>query len=168
MANYKKLKPIILKWEGGYAGNIDGKICTMKGITLSTFRSYYGKGKTCADLKKLTDEQWDTIFIHGYWNKWSGDAINSQSIANLLVDWVWTSGTYGIKYPQQVLGVKDDGVVGAKTIAAINDNPNQKELFQKLWNRRKKHFEDIAKRNPTQKKFLNGWLNRLDAFKWND
>jgi hypothetical protein len=23
----------------------------------------------------------------------------NQSIANLLVDWVWTSGIYGIKFP---------------------------------------------------------------------
>ena len=49
MASYKKLKPIVLKWEGGYAGNIDGMICTMKGVTLATFRKYFGKSKTCKD-----------------------------------------------------------------------------------------------------------------------
>jgi len=37
MANIKSLIPIILKWEGGYAGNIDGKVCTMKGVTLEVF-----------------------------------------------------------------------------------------------------------------------------------
>ena len=169
MANYKKLVPIIKKYEGSWANDPNDRGgCTNSGVTIATFRNYFGKGKTCADLKKLTDEQWDTIFVHGYWDKWDGDAIKSQSIANLLVDWLWTSGSYGIKYPQQVLGVKDDGSVGPKTIAAVNEYPNQKELFQKLWNRRKKHFEDIVKRNPSQKKFLRGWLNRLDAFKWND
>ena len=29
MADYKKLIPTVLKYEGGYAGNIDGKICTI-------------------------------------------------------------------------------------------------------------------------------------------
>ena len=61
MANYKKLKPIVLKWEGGYAGNIDGMICTMKGVTLATFRKYFGKSKTCKDLRNISDTQWDTI-----------------------------------------------------------------------------------------------------------
>ena len=137
MADYKKLKPIILKWEGGWANDpADSGGCTMKGITIGTFRAYFGRTKTCNDLKKLTDNQWDTVFINGYWNKWLADKINNQSIANLLVDWFWTSGKYGIKYPQQVLGVTADGVVGPKTIAAINDYPNQKELFDKLWNRR--------------------------------
>lgn len=112
MASYKKLKPIVLKWEGGYAGNIDGMTCTMKGVTLATFRKFFGKSKNCNDLRNISDAQWDTIFIQGFWNRWSGDAIKSQSIANLLVDWVWASGIYGIKLPQRVLGVKDDGVVG--------------------------------------------------------
>ena len=166
MASYKKLKPIILKWEGGYAGNIDGMTCTMRGVTLATFRKYFGKTKNCKDLRNISDSQWDSIFIQGFWNRWSADAIKCQSIANLLVDWVWASGVYGIKYPQRVLGVTADGIVGPKTIAAINNYPNQKELFQKLWNRRKAHFESIA-RNGKQK-FLKGWLNRLADFKWVD
>ena len=169
MADYKILKPIVLKYEGGWANDPNDKGgCTMKGVTIATFKKYYGKTKTCSDLKKLTDEQWNHIFKSGYWDRWKADDIKNQSIANLVVDWLWTSGVYGIKYPQQVLGVGVDGAVGAKTIAAINNYPNQKELFQKLWNRRKKHFEDIVKNNPKQKKFLNGWLNRLDAFKWKD
>lgn len=82
----------------------------------------------------------------------------------MTVDWCWASGVYGIKLPQRVLGVKDDGIVGRKTLAAINDYPDKKELFQKLWNRRKKHFQDIAKNG--KEKFLKGWLNRLNDFKY--
>lgn len=165
MASYKKLKPIILKWEGGWANDPnDAGGCTMKGVTIATYKAYFGKTKTCKDLRNITDSQWDSIFIHKYWNRWSADAIHSQSIANLLVDWLWTSGIYGIKYPQQVLGVTADGIVGPKTIAAINNYPNQKELFQKLWNRRKKHFESIGKGKNA--KFLRGWLNRLNDFKY--
>jgi len=167
MASYKKLKPIILKLEGNWSNDPnDSGGCTMKGVTIGTYRAYFGKSKTCKDLRNISDSQWDSIFIHKYWNKWSADAIKNQSIANLLVDWVWTSGVYGIKYPQQVLGVTSDGVVGPKTIAAINNYPNQKELFEKLWNRRKKHFESIGRGKNA--KFLRGWLNRLADFKWFD
>ena len=169
MADYKKIVPIIKKYEGGWANDpSDRGGCTMSGVTIATFRAYFGKQKTCADLKKLTDAQWDSIFINKYWNKWLGSMIENQSIANLLVDWYWTSGVYGIKFPQRILGVKDDGIVGPRTIAAINNYPNQKELFQLLWNRRKKHFEAIARSNPSQKKFLKGWLNRLNAFKFEE
>ena len=168
MADYKKLIPIVKKYEGGWAGNIDGKTCTNSGVTLATFRNYYGRNKNCNDLRKLTNEQWEHIFVNGYWNRWKADSINNQSIASLLVDWLWVSGVYGIKYPQRILGVVDDGVVGSKTLAAINNYPDKKELFDKLWQRRKKHFEAIANSNPSKKKFLRGWLRRNDAFTYND
>lgn len=164
MADYKQLKPIVLKYEGGYAGNIDGMTCTMKGVTLATFRKYFGKNKTCKDLKNITDWQWDYIFKYGFWDKWQADSIQSQAIANLVVDWTWASGIYGIKYPQQVLGVKADGIVGAKTLAAINEHPNKEELFNQLWEKRERHFRNIAVGNKA--KFLKGWLRRLSAFKW--
>ena len=168
MAYHGKLIPIIKKWEGGWAGNIDGMTCTNQGVTLATFRNFYGKKKTCNDLRKITEEHWEHIFVEGFWNKWKADSINNQSIANLLVDWVWASGSLGIKLPQRVLGVKDDGIVGKITLSAINDHPNKEYLFKQLWNRRKKHFEDIAKKNPSKRKFLKGWLNRLDDFKYYD
>lgn len=166
MSDYKKLIPIILKWEGGYAGNIDGQICTNKGVTLATYRSYFGKDKTCKDLKNITDEQWETIFKIGFWNRWKADNIDNQSIANLLVDWCYTSGIWGIKYAQAVLGVSIDGKVGPITLNAINNHPNPKKLFEDLWNRRKKHFESIASKDKTKQKFLKGWLNRLADFKY--
>ena len=166
MAKYTKVIKKILKWEGGYAGNIDGMTCTMKGVTLAAYRKFFGKEKTCKDLKEITQAEWDLIFKEGYWDRWRADEIDNQSIANLLVDWCWASGYYGIVLPQRVLGVKDDGVVGSKTLAAINDYPDQEELFWKLWNRRKRHFEDIAKNG--KEKFLKGWLRRLDDFTYSD
>jgi lysozyme family protein len=166
MAVYTKIIKKILKWEGGYAGNIDGATCTMKGVTLATYRRFFGKEKTCKDLKEITQAEWDYIFKKGFWDRWKADDIENQSIAELLVDWCWTSGVWGIKFPQRVLGVKDDGIVGPKTLAAINDYEDQEELFNKLWNRRKKHFQDIAKGGKA--KFLGGWLNRLNDFKYRE
>ena len=168
MAKYTKVIQKILKWEGGYVSDpadTDGG-CTMKGVTINTYRKFFGKNKCCKDLKTITQAEWDYIFKTGYWDKLRADEIENQSIANLLVDWCWTSGRYGIILPQRVLGVKDDGIVGSKTLAAINDYPDQKELFWKLWNRRKRHFEDIAKNG--KEKFLKGWLRRLDDFTYSD
>lgn len=165
MADANVLKPFILSWEGGFCdvyGDRGG--ATNKGITLTTFRGVFGLQKTIEDLKKITDEQWTKVFVKYYWNKWKADSIKSQSIANLLVDWFWHSGIYGIKLPQKILGVTIDGVVGPKTIAAINNYGNDEELFNKLWNERKEFLERLAK--GPQKKFLKGWLNRLNGIKY--
>jgi len=165
MAKAEILKPFILSWEGGFVNDPhDRGGATNKGVTIGTFRQVFGKDKTVADLKAITDEQWMTIFRKYYWDKWKADGINSQSIANLLVDWLWASGSYGVKIPQRVLGVSIDGIVGTKTIAAINGYKNEKELFTKLWKEREAFFTRIAV--GSQKKFLRGWLNRLNGIKY--
>lgn len=165
MAKCEVLKPFILSWEGGFA-NVPGDRggATNKGVTIATFRSVFGQDKTVEDLKRMTDEQWTLVFRKYFWNRWKADDIKCQAIANLLVDWVWASGAYGVKLPQKVLGVSIDGVVGPKTIAAINGNPNQRDLFVRLWKERKEFFERIGK--GTQAKFLKGWLNRNNAIGW--
>ena len=166
MADYKKLKPFILKWEGGFVNDKDDLGgATNKGVTLATFRSVYGQNKTVTDLKNMTDEQWDKIFKKYFWDKWKADEIKDQSVANILVDWVWASGAYGIKIPQRVLGVSVDGIVGAKTIAAVNAMAG-KPLFNLIKQERIEFVNRICTSRPQNKKFKKGWLNRINAIKY--
>ena len=166
MAKAEILKPFILSWEGGFA-NIKGDRggATNKGITIATYRSVFGKERTVEDLKTITDVEWLHIFKSLFWDKWKADEIRSQSIANLLVDWTWNSGArYGIRIPQRILGVAIDGIVGPKTIAAINGYRDERELFERLWHEREDFFKRIAV--GSQKKFLKGWLNRLNGIRY--
>ena len=163
MADYRKLKPFILRWEGGYINDqADLGKQTNKGVTLSTYRSVFGKNKTVSDLKKITDEQWEFIFKKFYWDKWKADNIKDQNVANILVDWLWCSGSYGIKIPQRVLGVSADGIVGSKTIAAINARDGR-ELFDTIKHERKDFIDRICQTRPQNRKFKNGWLNRINS-----
>lgn len=110
-----------MRWEGGFVNDpADAGGATNKGVTIGTFRQFYGKDATVEQLKNITDAQWMHIFKKGYWDRWKADEINSQKIADILVGWVWGSGVYGIKIPQRILGVKEDGIVGQKTLQAVN------------------------------------------------
>lgn len=166
MADKNKLIPIIKKWEGGYSDNPNDRGgATNSGVTLAVYQSVYGKNKTKNDLKRMTNEQWNYIFTKLYWNKWKADDIKNQSIANILVDWVWMSGYGTIKKIQSLFGLTADGIVGNKTISYINSH-DQEEVFNKIWNRRKQFYESLVKNNPSQKVFLKGWMNRLNTFKF--
>lgn len=165
MAKAEILVSFIKSFEGKFVNhpNDKGK-ATMMGITIGTFRTFYGQGKSVQDLKNMTDAQWMYIFKKGYWDRCKADLIEDQSVANLMVDWTWGSGTTGIKLAQQVIGVSADGIVGPKTIAAINAQ-DASTLFARLWKRRKEHFEAIAKK-PGQSVFLKGWLRRNNGIKF--
>lgn len=167
MADYRKLKPFILRWEGGFANvKNDRGGATNKGITITTFRAYFGKGKTVDDLKRLTDAQWDYIFLRGFWKPFGADSINSQPIANICVDWAWASGTVtAIRQVQSILKVPVDGKVGPKTIEAIN-TANSKALFERIKAGRLLFVDNIVKRDPSQRVFIKGWKNRINAIKY--
>lgn len=162
MADCRILAPFFLSWEGGYVNHpSDPGGHTNMGVTLSTFRQFMGKDKGVAHLKAMTHEQWMHIFKTGYWDRWRADQIESQSVANLLVDWVWASGAPGIKKVQELLGVTADGIVGPKTLAALNSQPRD-IIFQRIWNRRKAFIESLKNYNV----FGQGWINRLNSIKF--
>lgn len=160
--------PFILRWEGGFSDHpADRGGATNKGVTLATFRQFYGADRTADDLRAMTDAQWLHIFREGYWNRWQADRIASQSLANLLVDWVWASGSHGITRPQKILGVEADGIVGELTLAALAAR-DPEPLFHQLKAARIAFVEGIVRSNPSQKIFLQGWKNRINAIKWEE
>lgn len=168
MANVNKLVPFILKWEGGFVNDPDDLGgATNKGVTFATYKEYCkNKGRkepTIEDLKNISVEDWTDIMKGSYWDRWKADQIKNQSVANILVDWVWMSGVHGIKKPQAVLGVKADGLVGPNTINALNSYPSQRELFDRIKQARYDFIDDICKSRPANEKFRKGWCNRLEG-----
>ena len=173
MADVKKLIPHILKWEGGYVNDPDdlgGE--TNKGVTFKTYQHYckvVGKVKpTIGDLQRLTDEEFEDILRTLYWNVCKADFIESQSVANMLVDWAWHSGNVtAIKRFQKVLGVKEDGIIGKVTLAAANSR-SPLPLFGEFRQERIDYLNEIVKARPTNGKFLRGWMNRINGLQFED
>lgn len=188
MASIDKLIPYILKWEGGFVYDpTDRGGATNKGVTIATYEAYCRqKGlprPTVEQLQNIPDAHWREIIKTMYWDKWHADEIHSQRVANILVDWVWLSGVHGIKKPQALLGVVADGIVGNKTLSAVNfADPDQ--LFEAIFKERVKFINGIVSRSVvayekkigrkatekellkyTQKRFLIGWMNRLNDIK---
>jgi lysozyme family protein len=54
-----------------------------------------------------------------------------------------------------------DGVIGPKTMAAIND-ANPKNLIAKFSDARANFYQGIVARKPDQARFIKGWLNRVE------
>ena len=167
MSEIKNLAPWILKWEGGFVNDpLDKGGATNKGVTIAVWKAQgYDKDGDgdidVADLKLITVEDATMIMKKNYWDRWKADQIKNQAIANTLVDWVWGSGAWGIKIPQRILGVKDDGIVGIKTLEALNKQ-NPKEFLDKLYLARFNFLDGIVASNPSQKRFIKGWKNRMN------
>lgn len=162
---------------------------TLTGVTLNTYKAYCkATGKPApgiAELKAMPYEDWYAMLKTRYWDVMKADYISNQSIANLCVNTIWGSGSSYVKVIQGVLGVKQDGQVGPVTLAKMNGWVTQKGLFDRLWARRKQYFDNLVARSVadyerkigrkateqellkhTQKRFLKGWMNRLNSFQY--
>jgi lysozyme family protein len=173
MAKFDPYFPSIIKSEGSVYENdpTDNGGCTKYGVILQTLKDYkFDVNKdgvfTCEDVKALTLQDAKLIYKKMYWDYFKADSINNQSLAEYIVDGAINQGKGTIaKYVQDIVGVTADGVVGNKTLEAIN-NHDSKDLFQKLKAKREDKYHRIVANNPSQKKFIKGWINRLNSIEY--
>ena len=188
MADMHHMIPHILRWETGKIkgvkesyeeyflrckktgyGNDPADLggATLCGVTIATYRAWRKKkgfnSTTGADLKAIPFSDWYALLKETFWDKWKADEIKDQWVAEMVVDWMWGSGRYGITEPQKVLGVIADGIVGKKTLAAINGHAAPKALWNELKAARIKYYERICVQRPLNYKFLKGWKNRVNS-----
>ena len=168
MADFKKYAPKLLKLEGGYSWHSEDKGGpTCAGVTLKTYQSYFGEDKTKEQLRDISYKDWCYIMKDGYWDKCKADMIENQQLAEIIVDWCVNSGSVGIRKVQEIVGCKPDGIVGSITLSLIN-TADAESLFDRIWKARQQFYINIVKKNPSQKVFMNGWMNRLNVFKYEE
>lgn len=138
---------------------------TNSGITLDTWKrlGYDNDGdghRDLADLRAMTYEQWYSIIKRGYWDRAQADSMLNQSVANMIVDFMITSGG-APRVVQRTVGVRADGIIGPRTIAAINAQPAD-ILFSRLASARLHYYRCL----PAWSQFGNGWTRRVRDIKF--
>lgn len=181
MASFDLSAAKAFKAEGGYqadpadnANYCDGKLVgTNRGISAVAYKGYYKKCPTVEDMKRLTVNQALAIYKAGYWDKINGDRIKNQSVADLMFQYIIGSGASQLSDLKAIANT----TAGKKQIAEIDTSITAREaeiinsLNQatyhnnlKVW--RAAFFKRLVERVPEKRKFLQGWLNRLETHKF--
>lgn len=162
---YEQYCNFLKRWEGKLSNDRDDKGgLTNGGVTLPTLRRVV-PGATESDLQEMTRATWRQI-VRLHWDRWHADELPDQPRA-MLVDWLWMSGTWGVKFAQAVMGVEPDGIIGPQTLAAAKEkDPDM--LTQRLYEARIRHFNRICQKDATQLKFINGWRKRATELMFGD
>ena len=94
-----------------------------------------------------------------FWDPIQGDRITSQVIAQTIFDFHVNAGAVARKLAQLVVGATPDGIIGDKTLAALN--AYDEDRFVMAYALAKiARYRDIVSRDRSQLKFLLGWINR--------
>lgn len=117
------------------------------------------------DVTNLTWEQAKQIYYEKYWIRGSCDRLKSQRVAILHFDGCVNHGIHRASvFLQRSVGATEDGVIGPKTLGAVN-TADEFEICLKIAVMREKFYLDIVTRRPSQNRFLKGWLRRINEIK---
>lgn len=100
------------------------------------------------------------FYKENYWDRIKADKYDDFEVKNIIFNFAVNTGCRtAIKLLQKVLRTNVDGLIGPITIKALNKmNP---EIFCLKYTIEKIiRYTAICNKNPVQKKFLLGWINR--------
>ena len=121
------------------------------------------------NIKTLTWDAAKRVYFRKYWLASNCDDITliAPKLAAIHFDGAVNHGVgRASKFLQQALGVVADGDIGPATLNALSkmcaDKSKEVELCRKVAELRKAFYNSIVRNNPTQAKFLNGWMTRIN------
>jgi lysozyme family protein len=185
MADFLLAYKITMKHEGGYANDPDdsgGE--TWKGIArkkhpnwvgwdmVDEYRTKPGFPNNLYTAPGLQELVW-LFYKKEFWDTLRLDEIGSQNIANELFDTSVNMGqVIAATFLQRALNVSNrqqkdypdlvvDGKIGPKTISATNTHPRIGQLFKLLNTLQGARYISICESNPSQEKYLTGWMERV-------
>ncbi len=113
------------------------------------------------DIKNLTIEKAREIYNKKYWKPLNIDGINNELLCLNIYDMaVNGGGRTAVKLLQRALSLPEDGICGPKTTGAANAD---KDIIEKYISARCNYYRAIVNHDPSQGRFLKGWLNRAKS-----
>jgi len=140
-------------WTGGQVG-----VGQLKGTRWGISAMAYPE----LDIANLTRTQAIEIYRRDYWKRAGCDKL-PDFLRYPYFDVAVNSGPgTAARLLQQAAGVTPDGVLGPVTLAAVAARDPRELTEDFLW-LRGEFFADLARRVPSQRAFLPGWILRLTA-----
>ena len=177
MANFESCFAYVLKNEGGLSENkSDPGGVTNWGISLRFLREVpeeslkkagIFEGVNEQTIRDLTQSQAEKIYYSEFWTKAPFDKVINTNLGKYIFDMSVHHGLYqAVKITQRACCdvqkvrdyVKDDGIMGPKTLAGINQASFM--IIPALIAERAGFMRQLVAVNPKLEVFLDGWLTR--------
>jgi len=175
MADFKSALARTFRYEGGYSNDpADRGGETYRGISRKNFPEWEG-WVTIGNLKyanlsmdgnRQLQAQVESFYRRRFWDPIKGDSL-PDPVARELFDCAVNCGIgTAVRFLQKAVGVPQDGGFGPETFRAVTayllHSGGANALVQNLKSQRRERYLQIAANDPTQQKFLKGWLRRAD------
>lgn len=155
--NFDECLALVLKHEGGWNDHPkDPGGETNMGVTKRTWEEWIGKRVEPGSLKSLTVADVAPLYKEKYWDRVKGDDL-PDGVDYAVFDFAVNSGVgRATRVLQQAVGVTPDGIIGPKTLAAVNAMP-PRDLVDEICDKRLAFLQGLF----TWPTFGRGWSRRV-------
>lgn len=152
----------MIKSEGGYVWDKDDRGGeTNFGVTIAAWGTYLKRAIQPGEMKALTVDMVKPFYKSMYWDLVKCDSL-PVGVDYAVFDFAVNAGTgRAAKFLQRAVGADDDGVIGPGTLGLVAKK-NVATLLEDFANQKRRFYAGLAATNPTQQKFLKGWLARVE------
>ena len=161
MADFIRAYERVLAEEGGYKLTNDKRDKggqTYAGIARRSNPNWPGWAMIDND-ETPPAEMVRALYRWQYWDKISGDHIESQAVAEAIYTAFVNMGSPAVKLAQIVAGVTPDGKIGPSTLEALR-RIDADRFLDRYCIAMVTRYRDIVSKDKTQRVFLLGWINR--------
>ena len=165
--NFEKALEKVLEFEGGL------RLHKNPTENFETYAGIYRKAHPNWEGWKYIDKGLEppfelvkNFYYENYWKPFEG--VKDERIKALLFETAVNLGVrQTVKLAQRVLNVKVDGILGSKTLKALN-SANPEDFIRDFILARIAFYTALANKNPKKYGlYLRGWINRsLEAMGW--
>lgn len=173
MASFEQAVGVVLDHEGGLTDDAhDAGGVTNHGITLPVLRQEGAAGDVdhdgdvdVQDIRALTPMMAKRIYRAQWWDRYGYERIADQALATKVFDMAVNMGPWQAHLIAQRalracgVAVKEDGVLGAVTLGALNAAPTE-ALLAAMRSEAAGVYRMILVRHPDYAGFAKGWLRR--------
>lgn len=167
IGNFERCLAHVFKSEGGFVNHPkDPGGITNLGVTKRVWEEWTGKPATVEDMKALTPNLVGPLYKVNYWEKCKGNSL-PLGVDLCVFDFGVNSGTHrAVVFLQRIAKVTQDGVLGPKSLAAVNAM-SPEALIKEYCMARRLFIRGLT----TYEHFGRGWENRInsvetDALSW--
>lgn len=155
--NFNKSLELVLKSEGGFVNHpSDPGGMTNLGVTKAVWEQWVGHPVDEKVMRNLTAEYVAPMYKKKYWDSCGCDNL-AKGLDYAVFDFAVNAGPgRSIKTLQSAIGCVPDGVIGPKTLAAINASDVSK-LIKSFSTEKSAYYKGLK----TYPVFGKGWENRI-------
>lgn len=160
-SNFEACLAEVLKHEGGYSNHsADPGGRTNLGVTQRVYEDWIGHPVTEKIMRGLTVGHVEKLYKVKYWDAVRGDDL-PRGLDLCVFDFGVNAGpNRAARYLQRMVGAKEDGVLGPKTLSLVEQHVRAKgrDMAVMEYQDRRRDYYKLLKTFPT---FGKGWLRRV-------